>query len=482
MLSSFMRIKILLALFFVTLLAPVYVSAASGTIEPDFNPMCWKLDQCNNARAFFLNKTPEELKGNKDGWLENIDPCNKPEWGRCLPGGITKTTIAFGGKRSFTDIGDFLKYNYNFALGIAGILATIMIVIAGIQWVTSGGNSEMISSAKKRIGGALIGLLIAYLSYTILNIVNPALVNLRLPQVYMIRPINTTPQFCRDLESPTSTQFAKASDKGQVVDKSTFPSATLKDMDVKDMACGDNYFVGGAAGNTCMGGTCSTKGQICLPVSIMSNSEILTPGQINKYLPSCSESQVIFHFSIENSLETFIREKVPVYANVGAVDWLDQNGWLEFNPFLLWPVCHHEGVDQDYIGAKYKKFDPVFQKVEKSPFYEYYVSFKGVTTTSEWGCAGGKDEVKGFVFKFEMDKNWSLYDPNFYVSKSHIGDWKSISNNGYISKADMDNGIYVDVMLSYEAMNELTDKTGTEPTVGINSVNGIKNLDGVESK
>ncbi len=478
--------KILLAVLFFTLFAPVYVSAANSTLAPDFNPVCWNLDQCNNSRAFFLGKTPQELKGNKDGWLENEDPCNKPGWGKCLPGGITKTTIAFGGKKTFTDIGEFLKYNYNFGLSIAGILAVIMIVVAGIQWATSGGNSEAISSSKKRIGGALIGLLIAYLSYTILSIVNPALVNLRLPQVYMIRPINVVPQFCKDVESPTSTQFAVAAEKGAVVDKTKFPDAKLQSMELSAMSCGKQYFVGGAAGATCMGATCDKKQQSCLPVTITSDNITLTPGQVLKTTPGCMNAQLVFHFTIENSLENFIIEKTPLVAKIGGKDWLDKDGFLDFeNPFLLWPVC--SGANGNYIGKLgSEQWDAndteitSYQRIEKSLFYEYYLSFNNVATTlptaahpdAYWKCENS-DKVAGFVFKFELDSNWSMTDPNFYVSKSHVGSWKSISTNGFITNADLEKGVYVEALISAQVLQELEENTGTQPFVGTQNPDGV---------
>ena len=51
--------------------------------------------------------------------------------------------------------------------------------MAGFQWTISGGNTDMISSAKKRIGNGVIGLVIALGSYTLLFAINPELVNFR---------------------------------------------------------------------------------------------------------------------------------------------------------------------------------------------------------------------------------------------------------------------------------------------------------------
>lgn len=54
---------------------------------------------------------------------------------------------------------------------IAGMIAVIMIIIAGYQFVTSGGNSEAVTKARSKIIGAIIGLVIIALAWTIIRLV-----------------------------------------------------------------------------------------------------------------------------------------------------------------------------------------------------------------------------------------------------------------------------------------------------------------------
>ena len=53
------------------------------------------------------------------------------------------------------------------ALSILGILFLILIIIAGYQWMMSGGNEETIQKAKKKIINSIIGLAIVIFSYAI---------------------------------------------------------------------------------------------------------------------------------------------------------------------------------------------------------------------------------------------------------------------------------------------------------------------------
>lgn len=52
-------------------------------------------------------------------------------------------------------------------LGFLGLVAVIMILIGGFQWMTAGGNEEKVASAKKVISAAVIGLIIVLLAWAI---------------------------------------------------------------------------------------------------------------------------------------------------------------------------------------------------------------------------------------------------------------------------------------------------------------------------
>lgn len=57
----------------------------------------------------------------------------------------------------------------NIVLGFIGLIFLVMIIISGIQWMTSGGNEEKITSAKKRIISSAIGVIVILCAYVIAN-------------------------------------------------------------------------------------------------------------------------------------------------------------------------------------------------------------------------------------------------------------------------------------------------------------------------
>ncbi|UTX51354.1 hypothetical protein KI440_00070 [Candidatus Saccharibacteria bacterium TM7i] len=63
----------------------------------------------------------------------------------------------------------------NILLFIVGALAVIMIIWGGIRYAISGGNSSAVTSAKNTIMYALIGLIVAFLAFAMVNFVLSAI-------------------------------------------------------------------------------------------------------------------------------------------------------------------------------------------------------------------------------------------------------------------------------------------------------------------
>lgn len=64
-----------------------------------------------------------------------------------------------------------LKTITNVLLFIIGAVSVIMIIYGGITYVTSGGNSTRVQSAKNTILYAVVGLIVAILAYAVVNFV-----------------------------------------------------------------------------------------------------------------------------------------------------------------------------------------------------------------------------------------------------------------------------------------------------------------------
>lgn len=59
----------------------------------------------------------------------------------------------------------------NIALAIIGFLSVLMLIWGGLRFILSGGDSKKVTDAKNTILYALLGLVIAFLAYAIVNFV-----------------------------------------------------------------------------------------------------------------------------------------------------------------------------------------------------------------------------------------------------------------------------------------------------------------------
>ncbi|MDQ5982771.1 MAG: hypothetical protein QG549_768 [Patescibacteria group bacterium] len=66
---------------------------------------------------------------------------------------------------------DIVKNVINLLFFVIGIIAVIMIIIGGIRYSTSNGDSSQIQSAKNTVLYAVIGLVVAILAFAIVNFV-----------------------------------------------------------------------------------------------------------------------------------------------------------------------------------------------------------------------------------------------------------------------------------------------------------------------
>lgn len=88
---------------------------------------------------------------------------------------VSKTDVGPDGKpRSFTDINTFVPGLIKLAIGVAGGLAVIYIMVGGIQYMTTDAYTSK-KSARETIEHAIFGLLLAIGAYAILYTVNPNL-------------------------------------------------------------------------------------------------------------------------------------------------------------------------------------------------------------------------------------------------------------------------------------------------------------------
>ncbi len=358
-----------------------------------FDSRCFTETQCKNQQGFAPDEGDfkEFFYDGKDAQASCGVAANEGKnavgerMGFCLASGEATTKISFGGKRNFTDIGDFIKYAYEYGMWIAGILAVSVIIAAGFGWVMSGGNADSISSAKKKIAGSLTGLILLSLSYVILNTINPYLVELRLPKTWMINTAVIAPPFCAELEDGKLAYLGP--DKAAISDEEkkiilsqaeslgysisskagapkTLTAADLKAMEIINASttlsftekiviineikkkatesttneknsplCGHRYLVEGTLGQSCLGDICGAS-SVCLPFTeppdktqAVSQGEFTMGADELQRQSACWSGDIVIYYKADNLLQTIITKGSDNL--VGKLEEDDDDHWFQ---------------------------------------------------------------------------------------------------------------------------------------------------------
>lgn len=75
------------------------------------------------------------------------------------------------GKGNIKSLGDLISALIPYIFGISGIILLLMIVMSGFQMLTSAGDPKAMESAQKRLTGALIGFIIIFMAYWIVQFI-----------------------------------------------------------------------------------------------------------------------------------------------------------------------------------------------------------------------------------------------------------------------------------------------------------------------
>jgi hypothetical protein len=78
-------------------------------------------------------------------------------------------------KLPFDNLGDLLTNLLTLAFFVAGVAMFFMLVIGGIQWISSGGDPKALDAARSRITNAVVGLIIVVAAFAIALILEKVL-------------------------------------------------------------------------------------------------------------------------------------------------------------------------------------------------------------------------------------------------------------------------------------------------------------------
>ncbi|GEM_PF-2045518 len=415
--------KILFLILSIMILSPSLVHA-------QVDQRCWIEKDCYDARkSLFKVETP---RPGEPGWekvFRNDDISSNlcdgktladgtTKVGLCLPAVTAKTGISIGGQQEFTGLAQFIAFIYEYGLSLAAIIAVLMIIFAGVQWTISGGNSEAISSAQRKIYGSIIGLVILATAYTILYTVNPNLVNLQPPNVWMINTQKIAASYCSEI---TNSRISKkpAMKTGESLTKEAKETA-LKTLQPSDWVaptstgageCGSDYYVERSGALTCTGMACPT-GSVCF------NSD----GSGNKCTPA-TIGGTISNSSAEAALLTAAGGLVrTVFGEGWTYPWVANGSTEELEIYI---VCNNG--DHSQLNIQYPIDPGKSTNLRPDQKQVYAVTASTAEITEQWNnyCTE-KGDKKGFILAVEFNESGD----GFGLEEHFLGRSLTATENG----------------------------------------------------
>lgn len=89
--------------------------------------------------------------------------------GITLPGGVTINNVP-GFNPNFTDLGSVISALLPYVFVLAGLVMFFLLIAGGFQLLTSAGNPEATAKGYKRILFAIVGFLVVFISYWLIQI------------------------------------------------------------------------------------------------------------------------------------------------------------------------------------------------------------------------------------------------------------------------------------------------------------------------
>ncbi len=162
--------------------------ATSAEYFPSNNKLCFTPEQCG-----LMSK---DEKGVSQAKWDGPNPDKQPP--ECMHGMFycypdvkkaeANLSVKIGGVSKISDLGQYVNILYQWMLGVAGVIAIVMIMIGGLQWVLSPAVGD-IKKAQDRIQNGIIGLILLFCIVLILKVVNPQLLTITVPKLPLIRTL-----------------------------------------------------------------------------------------------------------------------------------------------------------------------------------------------------------------------------------------------------------------------------------------------------
>lgn len=212
----------------------VLACVKGGEKPPSFG-LCWTRRECESSQVVL----PDGTTGYSSWATKRTTQCPSAQFSDSgeeerycynppIPVNLNVAINTLSGDPQVTyGLGEYIDAMYRLLIPAAAIIAVVLLMISGLQYMMAGGRQEAIAKAKDRMQKTVIGLVLILLAYSIAYLIDPGLTSFDALRVPRVRPVlfidpnsscETLSQYFRiDPEGSASDQ--QCGDKGELIEK-----------------------------------------------------------------------------------------------------------------------------------------------------------------------------------------------------------------------------------------------------------------------
>ena len=274
--SSIQAIQTSSCLILISLFLFSFLIVPISTHAQEKSQLLWTKEECKKSCDEIKFKSEEQTKDPElldkiDSWQCYDESTSNNNVECYAPPLALKLNVPIGDTKTVYGLTDYIVTFFNWGIRAITVVAIIMIMIAGIMWMTAAGSEQMITDSKNRIKNSIVGLVLALGSVFMLKLINPNLTDLSALKIQMVPTLAQNTFWCKDvefgpnassitLEPVSSDSRAKWARYDPENPNYKNPPFTKKEQEEgKVGGCGIRYRVNNTE-NICFGNTCINDG------------------------------------------------------------------------------------------------------------------------------------------------------------------------------------------------------------------------------
>ncbi len=355
------------------------------TYFPENSDLCWTEMECESHPIEVAGKTYY------GSWTSQSPYCSKKpitgaEMGYCY-GPLRPITLSVPifGTTEIGDLGQYVNLLYTYAIPIAALIAVLLFMIAGFQYMTAGGDKKGVTQAKERMKNTVIGLILLLSVYAIANFLDPRLVrftSLRPPLIKeaVLIDAQTTCEAMQEYGYTIQPTSGSCGNKGTIVDDDGVQGNIANPPDM---------------GDTCTFSACSESGKACALNSDGSGGVCVACNQISS-----------------NSVTVSVTPSTATCKGIAkTADTNDRNDLHVYS-------CYY---DDDLLGS-----DECVQLYTSGENYINCAELYGYMETTAWGEDGCDAYEKLNADSYGLNTDGTLSAMFMAGSADEIGDFEEV--------------------------------------------------------